>query len=117
MATCPNCGFDRADAKRIVAVSAKDLVEGLQIDADLTDWIARLREQNDGALLFNPQVELDAFKDRMRTSGYKTNAGPVKDARAAFRTHMRNAVLYAAKRSGGSAPSKATRNVMPKKEL
>ena len=111
MTACPNCGFDRAHATRLVKSSAKDLVESMYLDSGLIDWC------NAHAPDLNAAAEVESFKDRMRTNGYKTNAGPVKDARAAFRTHMRNAVLYAAKRAGGTAPSKAQRPVPTRKDV
>lgn len=74
--------------QRLVKGSARDLVESLTLDAKMLGWCA---EKAPG---FDPSVELEAFRDRMRANDYKTNAGPVKDAHAAFRTHMRNAVKF-----------------------
>jgi hypothetical protein len=69
--------------------SPKDLVEALTLDVDLRAWCADKAPHLDAA------DELDAFKERMRGNGYRSNAGPVRDARAAFQTHIRNAVKYA----------------------
>lgn len=92
------------EPKRLVAVSARDLVEGLEIDAGLFDWCSTFCDSK-GFLWSAPAFaeELATFKDRMRANGYKTNAGPVKDAHAAFRTHMRNAVKFATKKTNGPA--------------
>jgi hypothetical protein len=108
---CPNCGADLSGAKRLVAVSARDLVESLRLDADLLAWCARTAPDFDAA------DELDAFKDRMRANKYKTNQGPVADAAAAFRTHMRNAVKFGHGRAVRPSPSNAQRSVAPRKDL
>lgn len=65
---------------------AKDLVEGLS----LTDELRSLAS----SLSLNAEAELEQFRDRMRSNGYRTNAGPVRDATAAFRTHLRNAAKF-----------------------
>lgn len=64
--------------------SARDLVEGLTLDASLLSWCREKCPELD------PEEELEAFKDWMRRDGYKTARGAVRDAVAAFRTHMRN---------------------------
>jgi len=48
-------------------------------------------------------VELEAWKDRMRTSGYKTNAGPVRNAQSAFYTACRNAERWGTYTGGKTA--------------
>lgn len=81
----------RANFKKAVKGSSRDLVESLTLDAKMLGWCAK------NAPGFDAEAELEAFKDRMRMSEYRTNAGPVKDAHAAFRTHMRKAVMYGTK--------------------
>lgn len=88
--TCPNCGADLKAARKLVATSAKELVESLRLDADLLNWCANNVPFEAPSL----HVYLDEFKDRMRANGYMVGKNPVKDARAAFRTHMRNAVKF-----------------------
>lgn len=93
MKTCPNCGCDlNATTKYLVRASAKDLVEGLRVESFIDFHNRNIPPHID--LI----AELEAFQDRMRANGYRTNAGPVKDAAAAFRTHLRNAVKFASPR-------------------
>ncbi len=94
MRVCPNCGTDLTEAKKLVRTSARDLVEGLTAHDPLILAWCTLNVPND----VNVSAEMDMFKDRMRANGYKVGANLVKDARAAFRTHMRNAVKFAQKR-------------------
>lgn len=68
--------------------SAKDEVENLTLGAHEREWCASK------APGFDADDELEAFKERLRGNGYRTNAGPVKDAWATFQTHMRNAVKF-----------------------
>lgn len=110
MKTCPNCGADLTAARKLVRTSARDLVEGLTLDAALLSWCNRAAPQHD------PQAELDAFKDRMRACDYKTNAGPVKDASAAFRTHMRNAVKFGIGKRSAPLPSRTFARAAKKEE-
>lgn len=114
---CPNCGADSKDASKKARMSAKELVEALRLEGDLFQWCAEFCAKN--AATWSAawiQSELDTFRDRMRANGYRTNAGPVKDAEAAFRTHMRNAVKFSAGRNSGSMrPVKA--RVADKKDL
>jgi hypothetical protein len=98
MSTCPNCGADLKEARKASKASAKEIVEGLRLEADLFQWCAEFCDKNVRTWSASwLQQEMDAFKDRLRANGYRTNAGPVKDARAAFRTHLRNAVKFASR--------------------
>lgn len=110
MSKCPHCGGELSATRRLVATSAKDLVESLRHESFI-EWIN---------LNIPPHIdsiaELEAFKDRMRTSGYKTNAGPVKDAHAAFRTHLRNAVKFASKSSAPKQPQRTFKTAAKKDE-
>jgi hypothetical protein len=108
MTACPNCGFDRAHATKLVKSSAKDLVESLYLDADLLGWCQK------NASAIDCGAELEQYKDRMRANGYKTNSGPVRDARAAFRTHMRNAVRYSSAKP--PAPKRPVMQMAVRKE-
>jgi len=94
MKTCPHCGGDLSGAKRLVASSARELVENLSLDSHMLGWL--LKADPDQLLVW--QEELDAFKNRLRGNGYRTNSGPVKDAHAAFYFYMHNAIKYAKKR-------------------
>ena len=75
--------------------SAKDLVEGLALSDEL--------RQLGSSLSLDSDSELEQFKDRMRGNGYRTNQGPVKDAAAAFRTHLRNAAKFARTHRGNGS--------------
>lgn len=101
MKSCPSCGADLTAAKKLVRTSARDLVESLQ-PHDVSEDFVRLAPEWDGVRFLD---EIEQFKDRMRANGYRTNAGPVRDAHAAFRTHLRNAVKFAQKRSAPSVKS------------
>jgi hypothetical protein len=116
---CPNCGADSNEARKLVRASAKDLVESLTVDHETLIDASAIKATDlawplptDAAETYRiikawAEAELVDFKDRMRANGYKTNAGPVRDARAAFRTHMRNAVKFAAGRKQQPVAKKA----------
>jgi hypothetical protein len=97
---CPNCGADLSEAKRLVRTSAKELVEGLRFE-QFIEWCNLNMPTS-----IDTMAEFEAFRDRMRANGYRTNAGPVKDAAAAFRTHLRNVVKWRSR--AGKAKPRAT---------
>lgn len=102
MKSCPHCGADLSAPKRLVATSARELVESLQLDAERLSWCAT------AAPSIDPNRELESFKIAMRACGYRLSSGrggPVKDAWSAFQTRMENAEKFAAQRG---APSKTT---------
>jgi hypothetical protein len=68
--------------------SSKDLVEGFVPSDDNRGWAAKKTPS------VPVDAETDAWRDRMRQNGYRTNAGPVKDPAAAWRTAMRNAEAW-----------------------
>lgn len=102
MTTCPNCGVDLSESRKLVRTSAKELVEALRTEDVQAEALKIAPEWT----FANIHFELEQFKDRMRANGYRTNAGPVKDAHAAFRTHMRNAVKFSARNGGSVRPAK-----------
>lgn len=88
MRNCPSCGADLSESKRLVRASTRDLVESLQLDAAKVTWCLQRAPE------FDPHVELENFKIRMRANGYKVGRNAVKDAWAAFQYHMNNAVKF-----------------------
>lgn len=88
-------------ARKTTRASAKELVEGLRLDADLLDYCKRVAPD------FDAETELSDFKLRMRANGYKVGKNAVKDARAAFQYHMRQAVKFGfpVKRGGAMRPA------------
>jgi len=116
---CPNCGVDLSESRKLVRASAKELVESLRLDADLLEWCKATAPEfaAEGKRIAAYADELETFKDRMRANGYRTNAGPVKDAHAAFRTHLRNAVKFSAGRNSGTVRPAAKARAAEKKDL
>lgn len=111
MKSCPHCGGDLSAPKRLVATSAKDLVESLQLDIGKLSWCVATAPDID------PIRELESFKIAMRACGYRLSSGrggPVKDAWAAFQTRMENAVRFAKPRTD---PAKPQRTVAPRKDV
>lgn len=96
MTSCPHCGGNLSAPKRIVATSARELVESLHLDAERRSWCAKRAPGID------PDAELESFKIAMRACGYKLSSGKgglVRDAWAAFQTRMENAVKFAKTRN------------------
>lgn len=74
----------KRDRKAPVA-TAMAAVEAFALDDSHRIWAA----QNTPNV--PPDVELEAWKDRLRANEYRTNQGPVRDPAASWRTAMRNA--------------------------
>jgi hypothetical protein len=73
---------------------AKELVEEFELTADL-----RLEARSKYPLV-DVTAETTLWYQRLRANGYRTNAGPVKDAVAAWRYWMGSAQKRAAERAG-----------------
>lgn len=83
----------RAEQAELVPakLSAKDLVEGYQ---PTPDEVHALLDAYPRPLLW---VELDRWKDHLRSNGYRVGKNPLRDPAAAFRTWLRNAALFTAR--------------------
>lgn len=77
--------------------SAQEAIEAFILGDDHRIWAA----QNCPNVPVD--VELEAWKDRCRANGYRTNAGPIRDPAGSWRTSMRNAEKWGsyAKQQGG----------------
>lgn len=83
--------------------TAKDLVEALVVDLDMRSWATK------NAAGVDVDFETDNWRDYLRANGYRTKAGPVKDAAASWRTWMKNARKFAqgganGRRNGSQLP-------------
>lgn len=86
-----------ADAGDLKRAGAREAVESFEPSEKQREWAAKKA----------PSVPIDeateAWKDRMRSNGYRTNQGPLKDAAAGWRLHMTNAELWGTyKKAGGN---------------
>jgi hypothetical protein len=69
-------------------VSAKDLVESFTLEPVHRTWA------KENAPSVPVEKELEAWKDRCRTSKYRTRSGPIADAQASFYNACRNAEAW-----------------------
>lgn len=98
---------------KLVATSAKDLVESLALNAERLAWCEANHPRIDA------RRELDEFKIDMRACGYRLSSGRgglVKDAWAAFQRRMRTAELFAIRSGKPALPQRTVRTVAKKEE-
>lgn len=116
---CPSCGADLKEARKASKASAKEMVEGLMIDNAMVHDAAQILidggrplvgsiDRQYGQARHFAELELADFRDHMRGSGYRLSGGkggPVRDARAAFRKWMRNAVKFTNRSKEAARPA------------